>query len=438
MQQPSIPPGPDVAPASNLFAMRRDPVGFFMKLAADYGDIVRFSLGADDMHLVNHPDLIKEVLVTSDRHFVKWFAIDRTKELLGEGLFVSEGDFHLRQRRLSQPAFHHKRIAGYAKMMSDCCCELRDRWREGETLDVSQEMNWLTMVIVTKTLFGAEMDSAEANVIRESLNDILDLFERATLPPDELELFNQSRARLDATVYRLIKERRESGSIDRGDLLSMLLLAHDEENGGGGMTDLQIHDEAMTIFLAGHETTANALTWAWYLLSQHPEVEARMHGELDRVLGGNPPQMEDVKRLPYVEKIFSEAMRLYPPVWVVGRRALQDVEIGGYKIVKGAIVLVSQYVTHHDARYFPEPFRFDPERWNPEAVAARPKFSYFPFSAGSRQCLGEAFAWMESVLAIAILAQRWRLGLAPGHRVELQPQLTLRPKNGMRMRAECR
>jgi cytochrome P450 len=163
-----------------------------------------------------------------------------------------------------------------------------------------------------------------------------------------------------------------------------------------------------------------------------------MHGELDRVLGGNPPQMEDVKRLPYVEKIFSEAMRLYPPVWVVGRRALQDVEIGGYKIVKGAIVLVSQYVTHHDARYFPEPFRFDPERWNPEAVAARPKFSYFPFSAGSRQCLGEAFAWMESVLAIAILAQRWRLGLAPGHRVELQPQLTLRPKNGMRMRAECR
>ena len=434
MQPPRIPPGPDVAPASNLFAMRRDPVGFFMKLAAEYGDIVRFSLGADDMHLVNHPDLIKEVLVTSDRHFVKWFAIDRTKELLGEGLFVSEGDFHLRQRRLSQPAFHHKRIAGYAKMMSDCCRELRDRWREGETLDVSQEMNWLTMVIVTKTLFGAEMDSAEANVIRESLNDILDLFERATLPPDELELFNQSRARLDATVYRLIKERRESGEIDRGDLLSMLLLAHDEEGDGGGMTDQQVRDEAMTIFLAGHETTANALTWTWYLLSQHPEVEARMHEELDRVLGGNPPQMEDVNRLPYVEKIFSEAMRLYPPVWVVGRRALREIEIGGYQIGKGSIVLASQYVTHHDARYFPEPFRFDPERWNPEAVAARPKFSYFPFSAGSRQCLGEAFAWMESVLAIATLAQRWRLGLAQGHRVELQPQLTLRPKNGMRMR----
>ena len=303
-------------------------------------------------------------------------------------------------------------------MMSDCCCELRDRWRDGETLDISQEMNWLTMVIVTKTLFGAEMDSAEVNVIRESLNGILDLFERSTLPPDEMELFNQLRARLDATVYRIIQERHASGDIDRGDLLSMLLLAHDEESDGSGMTDLQIHDEAMTIFLAGHETTANALTWAWYLLSQHPEVEARMHEELDRVLGGILPQMEDVARLPFVEKIFSEAMRLYPPVWVVGRRALRDIEIGGYKIAKGAIVLASQYVTHHDARYFPEPFRFDPERWNPDAVALRPKFSYFPFSAGSRQCLGEAFAWMESVLAIAILAQRWRLGLAHGHRAE--------------------
>lgn len=438
MQPTRIIPGPDASPGTNLLAMRRDPIGFFMKLAADHGDFVRFSLGAGDMYLVSHPDLVKEVLVTADKHFVKWFAIARTKELLGEGLFVSEGDFHMRQRRLSQPAFHHKRIAGYAKAMAECCCELRDRWQDGGSIDMSQEMNWLTMVIVTKTLFGAEVDSQEANVIRESLNEILDLFERSTLPPDEAEAFEAARARLSATVYRIIKERRASGEVDRGDLLSMLLLAHDEESDGSGMTDLQIHDEAMTIFLAGHETTANALTWTWYLLAQHPEAEARMHAELDEVLGGRLPQMEDVARLRYAENIFLEAMRLYPPVWVVGRQALRDIEIGGYPIAKNSIVLASQYVSHHDARYFPDPFRFDPERWNPEAVAARPKFSYFPFSAGSRQCLGEAFAWMESVLALAILGQRWRLRLAQGHRVELQPQLTLRPKNGMPMKVERR
>ncbi len=438
MHSAPIPPGPEGSPAANLFARRRDPIGFFSKLANKYGDVTRFSLGAEEVYLVNHPDLIKEVLVTNDRHFVKWFAVDRTKELLGNGLFVSEGKFHIRQRRLSQPAFHHRRIAGYAKVMSEVTKEMRNRWKEGELFDVAQEMNWLAMVIVVKTLFGAEVQSGESDVIRESLNEILDLFQRSTLPPDEAKRFDDSRARLDETVYRLIRERRESGDEDQGDLLSMLLMAHDEEGDGSGMTDLQIHDEAMTIFLAGHETSANAMTWAWYLHSQHPEVEARLHEEVDRVLEGRLPEMEDVPRLPYVRQVFAESMRLYPPLWAIGRRPLKDVSLGEYTLKEGTIVILSPWVTHHDKRHFPEPMRFDPDRWTPEEEAKRPKFSYFPFSAGSRQCLGEAFAWMETTLAIAAVAQKWKLVLEPGHRVELQPQLTLRSRYGMKMRAEKR
>jgi len=426
-------PGPESSPVSNLYAMRRDPLGFFERLARDYGDVVPFSLGSDQVYLVKRPDLIKEILVSRDRHFEKWFAVERTKELLGQGLFVSEGKFHLRQRRMSQPAFHHRRIAEYARVMRDCSLELRDRWHDGETVDVAGEMNWLALVIVTKTLFGAEVDPGEARIIRESLNVILDKFERATLPPDEAREFDEARARLSATVYRMIAERRESGEESPADLLSLLIHATDEEEGVQGMTDEQLHDEAMTLFLAGHETTANALMWTWYALSQHPEVEAKLHAELDETLQGTVPSLDDIPRLTYLKRVFSESLRLYPPVWIFGRRALEDVRIGEYEIEKGSIVLVSTFITQRDERFFANPDRFDPERWTEGAVAARPKFSFFPFSAGSRQCLGEAFAWMESSFALAVLAQKWNLALAPDQKVELYPQLTLRSRHGMRM-----
>ena len=238
-------------------------------------------------------------------------------------------------------------------------------------------------------------------------------------------------------IYRMIDERRKSGT-DRGDLLSMLLLAQDTEGDGGGMTDLQLRDEAMTIFLAGHETTANALTWTWYLLSEHPDVEARFHAEIDSALGSRLPTVDDMAVLAYTRMVLAESMRLYPPAWILGRRALGPFEANGYEIPARSIVLMSQYVTHRDARWFPDPERFDPERFSPERQAERPKFAYFPFGGGPRVCIGEQFAWMEGVILLATIAQRWKLRLVPGHPVALQPIITLRPKHGMAMAVEAR
>jgi cytochrome P450 len=358
---------------------------------------------------------------------------------------TSEGEFHLRQRRMAQPAFHRQRIAGYAATMVEYAARDCDRWRAGETRDVAREMMRLTLAIAGKTLFDANVEG-EADEIGKALTTTFELFNSLTLPfaqlLDRLPLpankrFEKARGRLDATIYRIINERRASGE-DRGDLLSMLIAARDEEGDGSGMTDEQLRDEAMTIFLAGHETTANALTWTWYLLSQHPEIEARLHAEVDEVLKGALPTAEDFPRLRYTEMVFAEAMRLYPPAWVIGRRALGDYQINGYKIPARSILLMSQYVTHHDARFFPDPFRFDPERWTPEARESRQKFSYFPFGGGPRVCIGESFAWMEGALVLATIAQRFRMRLAPGHPVEMQPLVTLRPKHGMLMILESR
>jgi cytochrome P450 len=252
------------------------------------------------------------------------------------------------------------------------------------------------------------------------------------LPLPQTRRFHRARERLDATVYRMIEERRRS-SHDRGDLLSMLLLAQDEEGDTGRMTDEQVRDEALTIFLAGHETTANALTWTWYLLSEHKDVETKLHQEIDAVLGLRLPTTDDVPRLRYTEMVLAESMRLYPPAWALGRLARADYEVGGYVVPAGALVLLSQYVAHRDPRYFPDPTRFDPERWTPEARESRPQYSYFPFGGGPRRCIGEGFAWMEGILLIATIAQRFSLRLVPNHPVELRPVITLRPKHGMRM-----
>jgi cytochrome P450 len=254
--------------------------------------------------------------------------------------------------------------------------------------------------------------------------------ERRPLP--STRRLQRATARLDALVYAMIAERRASGD-DRGDLLSMLMLAEDSEGDGGGMSDRQVRDEALTIFLAGHETTANALSWAFYLLSQHPAVADRLGAELDAALGGRAPTVADLPGLSYTEMVFAEAMRLYPPAWVIGRRAIAPFEAGGYALPTGTIALASQWVLHHDPRYFPDPYRFDPQRWLPEARAARPKFCYFPFGGGPRTCIGEPFAWMEGTLLLACLARSWRPALLPGHPVALQPSITLRPRHGLRM-----
>ena len=435
------PPGPRrIFPLSGLFAYRKGPLPFFQNLAAQYGDISYFRLGPQEAFFLNHPEYIKDVLVTNHQNFHKGLALQRAKRLLGEGLLTSEGEFHRRQRRLAQPAFHRARIASYAGVMTAYAAETRERWRDGETLDMSEEMMQLTLGIVGKTLFAADVVS-EAQQVGEAMTVVMDLFNTITipffellqrLPLPQLRRFDNARVRLDAIIYRLIEERRRSGE-DRGDLLSMLLLAQDTEGDGGAMTDEQLRDELMTIFLAGHETTANALTWTWYLLSQNPAAETKLHDEIDRVLERRLPTFEDVAQLKYTEMVLAESMRLYPPAWAIGRLAMNESEIGGYVVPKKSLVLMSQFVMHRDPRYFPEPLRFDPDRWTAGSREARPQFSYFPFGGGPRRCIGEGFAWMEGILLIAALAQHWQMRLAPNHPVALKPVITLRPKHGMRM-----
>src|SRR6266850_2777787 len=441
MQATRYPPGPRrVIPLSGLLAYRRGPLPFFQSLAERYGDISYFRLGPQQAFFFNHPDYIKDILVTNQQNFMKGLALQRSKRLLGEGLLTSEGDFHRRQRRLAQPAFHRLRIASYAEVMTTHASQTGRSWNDNETLDISKEMMRLTLGIVGKTLFDADVKS-DAQDVGEAMTVAMDLFKTLTLPFYELlqnlplpqfRRFEQAKVRLDAIIFRLIEERRRSGQ-DHGDLLSMLLLAQDTEGDGGQMTDAQLRDELMTIFLAGYETTSNALTWTWYLLSQNAEVESKLHQEIDEVLQGRLPAFEDVALMKYTEMVLAESMRLYPPAWALGRMALNDFEIGGYVVPRKSLVLMSQYVMHRDPRYFAEPLQFDPERWSPELRETRPQFSYFPFGGGPRRCIGEGFAWMEGILLLATLAQHWQMRLAPNHPVELKPVMTLRPKHGMRV-----
>jgi len=439
-------PGPPRRyPLQNWLALQRNPLRF-LEGVARHGDVARFRLGPVFVYLVNDPDLIRSVLVTRADAYHKGRALERARRLLGQGLLTSEGALHLRQRRLMQPAFHRERIAGYGETMVRYAGRAAERWKAGETIDVHKEMVALTLAIVGKTLFDADVEE-EADEIGKALTEALELFQRLLMVPygeflEKLPIpstlrFRSVRRRLDATIARLIAERRRNPR-DRKDLLTLLLLAQDTEGDGGGMTDTQLRDEAMTIFLAGHETTANAMAWTWHLLSQNPEAEGRLHEELDRVLEGRAPGVADLPRLRYTEMVLSESMRLFPPAWILGRRAIVDHELGGYRIPAGSIVLLSQWITHRDARYFPDPLRFDPQRFTAEAQAARPKFSYFPFGGGPRVCIGEGFAWMEGVLVLATIARRWRFLPVDGIPVTPAAMITLRPKSGLPMRIEAR
>ncbi len=435
------PPGPRrTIPLSGLLAYRKGPLPFFQKLAARYGDISYFRLGPQGAFFLNHPDYIRDVLVTNHQYFGKGLALQRAKRLLGEGLLTSEGEFHRRQKRLAQPAFHRARVASYAGVMTDYATQASANWRDGDTVDMSEDMMRLTLAIVGRTLFDADVVS-DAQEVGEAMTVVMDLFNTIAIPFFEVlqkfplpqfRRFDKARAKLDAIIFRLIEERRRSGE-DRGDLLSMLLLAQDTEGDGGVMTNEQLRDEVMTIFLAGHETTANAMTWTWYLLSQNPEAESRFHAEIDQVLAGRVPNIEDVAQLKYTEMVLTESMRLFPPAWALGRMAQEECEIAGYVIPKKSLVLMSQFVMHHDSRYFTDPMKFDPDRWTAEARLTRPQFSYFPFGGGPRRCIGEGFAWMEGILLLATVAQKWQMRLVPNHPVALKPVITLRPKYGMRM-----
>lgn len=440
------PPGPRRSIRTLLvYGSGRDPLSFFGNLARTYGDLAHVHMAGEHVYLVNDPRAIRDILVTDQRLFMKGRGLDRAKRLLGEGLLTSEGAVHVRQRRLMQPAFHRDRIVSYASVMTEFADRVRGGWTDGGTIDAAQDMARLTLGVVGKTLFDADVES-QAKEVGKALAATMESFWLLMLPfPDLLErlpipALRRSRAAretLDGIIYGMIAERRKSPS-DRGDLLSMLLMAQDEEAGGQGMSDLQVRDEAMTIFLAGHETTANALAWTWYLLSQTPEVEAALHEEIDRVLGGRLPTVADIPSLPYVEKVVTESMRLYPPAWIIGRRALGDYEVGEHLIPARSIVVMSPYLVHRDARYFPDPERFWPDRWTADFRARLQPFAYFPFGGGARRCIGESFAWMELVLVVSTIAQRWRLRLVPGRPVVPQPVVTLRVKGGLKMTTEAR
>ena len=436
------PPGPIGSPLSGVYRdFRKSPADFLLSVAREYGDMCYFRVGFQQMYLVNRPDFIEEVLVTSQANFTKSRMLQRAKILLGEGLLTSEGDFHIRQRKMIQPAFYRDRLTRYASDMVACTQIAQGRWKPGETLDIAQEMMRLTLSIVGRTLFTRDVESEAADV-GSALTAILDTFTTMMspfagimqkLPLPSVRRADRARAVLDRTIYRMIDERRRSGE-DRGDLLSMLILASDESD--GRMTDRQVRDEALTLFLAGHETTATALTWTFYLLSQSPEVELKLREELAAVLGGRAPGYEDLPQLTYTEMVLAESMRLYPPAWAVGRMVKKQYRLYNHQLSPGAICIMSPYVMHRHPRYYPDPERFDPQRFTAEAKQSRPKFAYFPFGGGPRVCIGERFAWMEGVLLLATILQNWRMRLVPGQVIEPHPQITLRTRYGVKMTLE--
>ncbi|MDG6905706.1 MAG: cytochrome P450 [Nitrososphaerota archaeon] len=416
------------------------PVGSFLlrnlsNIHKKFPDIAHLKLGVTNFYLITNPDLVQEVLVTKQRDFMKGKYLQRTKKVFGEGLLTSEGDFHHRQRRLVQPAFHHERLNTYAKIMTEYTFRVMSGWKNKQILDIHAEMMRLTMSIVAKCLFDADVESDSIEIARD-LTTTIEYFTRLSSPLSGVlqklptnRKYDAATARIDKMVYRLIGSRRRSGK-DVGDLMSMLLQAKDDA--GEQMTDRQLRDEVLILFAAGHETTANALTWTWYLLSENPKVESKLQEEVDSVISkGSLPITGDIPKLEYTRKVFTESMRLYPPAWVLVREALKDCEIGGYMIPKGSDVVISQYVNHHDPRYFPDPERFDPDRWKDEVKL--PKFAYFPFGGGSRSCVGEPFAWMEGVLLLATISRNWSMRHVQGHKVEMLPRITLRPKYGMKM-----
>lgn len=438
----TLPPGPKVPP---LQALRGDFMGALLSLAQTYGDIVHFKLFGRPVFILNHPDLVREVLVTQANNFVKGRGLKQAERvILGQGLLTTEGQVHRQQRQRVQSLFQRISVERYGPATVESALHFLEHWqaqaqRPG-SLDILQEMMRLTLSVISKTTFDVDLEvetgaktltSAVITLSEWIFCMVIMPFARflEKLPFGPGPQVRVAREALETLVYRMIAERRTQGL--KGDLLSMLM----EE---GKLTDQQIRDQAMVIFLGGTETLANTLTWTWYLLSQHPEVEARLHAELKAVLGDHPPTVEDLEKLTYTRAVLAESMRLYPPVWNLTRRAVADCEIGGYRVPSGSYIIMSQWVTHHDPRYYPDPFRFDPERWTPEAQAARPKYAYFPFGGGARICLGEHLAWLQGTLLLATLAQRWQLRLAPNHPVVLRQRINLRPKYGMRMTLEER
>ncbi|MFT3746054.1 MAG: cytochrome P450 [Pyrinomonadaceae bacterium] len=443
--QIAMPPTLKLGWLDHRFPMLRLDRLEFLTAQSKLGDITHFRAGPFTVYFINHPDLIRDVLVVNAHKFVKGRALQRSKTMLGMGLLTSEKEFHLRQRRMIQPAFHRARIAEYTRAMTHFSDAMAETWRDGETLDIDREMMRLTLQIVAKTLFDTDV-TKDADDVGRSLTTLVEMFNLLLLPyseileklplPHSIKL-KKARKTLDRIIYGMIDERRASGE-DKGDLLSMLLSARDEDD-GGQMSNEQVRDEALTLFLAGHETTANALTWTWYLLSQNPEAEAKFHAEIDEVLIGRVPTIEDIPNLKYTEHVLAESMRLFPPAWAIGRQAVEDHELGGFPIEKGSTVLMSPFVLQHDSRFWDDADKFTPERWEIQSVKeAGNRNIYYPFGGGIRRCIGESFAWSEGILVLATIARKWSLRLDPEQKIGTKSLITLRPKFGMRMTCQKR
>ena len=435
-----LPPGPKGHPILGVMReFNRDSLGFIMR-CREYGDVVSARFLYVPAYFIYNPVDIVEILSTNTRNFRKSMSLRSNffQRLVGNGLVTSEGEFWRRQRRLAQPAFHRQRVSSYGEVMVDYATRTSDKWRPGETRDIHPDMLRLTLEIVVKTLFDADV-SDDADKVGRILSELVKPFaSQATLkwilnnrlPTPAHRRFHRAVGEIDKVIYRIITERRNSG-YDQGDLLSMLLQAHDDD--GSQMTDSQLRDEVMTLFLAGHETTALALSWGWYLLATNPEVERRFHAELDEVLAGRLPEVSDLVRLRYTEMIVKETLRLYPPAYAVGREPIEECVIGGYRVPRNTQIFAFQWATHRDPRYFDNPDLFDPDRWTTEFSDKLPKYAYFPFGGGPRQCIGNYFSMMEIVLLLATIGRRFRLSLAPNQRVEVWPAMSLRPKNGIKV-----
>jgi cytochrome P450 len=433
------PPGPPPRfLIGNLPLFSSDPLAIYTRWAREFGDIFYYRAGWIDVYFLNHPNLIESVLVSQSQNFAKDKVIQNSRWFLGEGLLTNEGSGWLRQRRLCQPAFHRERMASYGHTMAAYTEEMLATWQDAEVRDIHQEMMQLTMRIVAKVLFSVEV-KADTERVAAALNVLMRHTSggRMILPPilrhvpvPALMRVKRAVRELDEIVNRIIRQRRASGQ-DTGDLLSMLMSARDED--GSGMSDRQLRDEVLTFLLAGHETTAVSLSWTWYLLSQHSEVELKLREELRQVLGGRTPQLEDLPRLLYTDKVVKESMRLYPPAWSLARTVAKEIELAGYQLPVGSNVVMSPWILHRDFRFFEQPGHFNPDRWTADAAQHLPKFAYFPFGGGPRLCIGASFAMMEANLLLAAIAQRFRLRLVPGHPVAALPSITLRPRHGMRM-----
>jgi cytochrome P450 len=425
---------------NEVLRFRRDPLEHIADAGRRSVDVRSLRIANRVIFQVNHPDLIRDVLVTHDWNFIKGRGLRASKPILGNGLLTSEGELHRRQRRLAQPAFHSARLAAYARAMVDCTLTTSAGWVSGQQYALDQEMMRLTLQIVGRTLFSADV-LHDAKDIGDSLTNALRLFLSLNRPVAQLispvrkwgeHKGARSRQKLAQVLGKVIEDhRRQPDQYD--DMLSLLMSSHDDM-GAGYMSDELLLDECLTLFLAGHETTANALTWTWYLLAQHPEVELRLRQEIKSALGDRPPTLEDVPLLEYTGRVFRESLRLYPPAWIIAREAVTAYRLGPLDVPPGATLFMSPYATQRDPRFWREPEQFNPDRWLEDVSASRPKFSFYPFGAGTRVCIGEHFAMMEGVLLIAVLIQRWKFHLLPNQQVDLWPQITLRPRHSIYFR----